>query len=58
MRVLHPTGTFYFMAATQYMPHLDLFVAEHYHIISRIVWVYDSSGVQPRVNMVHYMNRF
>ncbi len=47
-RVLHPHGTFYFMAATQFMPHLDVFAATHYHVLSRIVWVYDSSGVQPR----------
>ncbi|MDQ7036257.1 MAG: adenine-specific DNA-methyltransferase [Anaerolineae bacterium] len=47
-RILHPNGTLYFMAATQYMPSLDVFVSEHYHVLSRIIWTYDSSGVQPR----------
>lgn len=48
LRVLHPTGTFYFMAATQHMPHLDIFVAQRCTVLARIIWVYDSSGVQPR----------
>lgn len=48
MRVLHPAGTFYFMAATQFMPCLDIFVGTNYHVLSRIVWVYDSSGVQSK----------
>ena len=47
-RILHPTGTFYFMSATQFMPYLDVFVSERYHVLSRIVWTYDSSGVQSK----------
>lgn len=47
-RVLHPTGTFYFMAATQYMPYLDVFASENFFILSRIIWSYDSSGVQTK----------
>ncbi|MEK3935619.1 adenine-specific DNA-methyltransferase [Sporosarcina sp. FSL W7-1349] len=47
-RVLKPTGTFYFMTATQHMPYLDIYVNENYHVLSRIVWAYDSSGVQSK----------
>lgn len=47
-RVLKPTGTFYFMTATQHMAYLDIYVSEHYNVLSRIVWTYDSSGVQSR----------
>jgi site-specific DNA-methyltransferase (adenine-specific) len=46
MRVLKPAGTMYFMSSTQYMPTLDRYVDSNYHIINRIVWTYDSSGVQ------------
>ena len=45
---LSPTGSFYLMAATQTMPYFDLFVRQRLHILSRIVWAYDSSGVQAR----------
>ena len=48
MRILKPNGTMYFMSSTQYMPILDRYVDEKYHIINRIVWVYDSSGVQSK----------
>ena len=48
MRVLADDGTFYFMTATQYMPYLDTFVSENYNVLCRIVWTYDSSGVQAR----------
>lgn len=46
MRVLFDTGTMYFMTATQYMPYLDLYVSEKYNVLCRIIWAYDSSGVQ------------
>jgi site-specific DNA-methyltransferase (adenine-specific) len=36
------------MASTQSMPYLDIFLRKRLHIISRIVWIYDSSGVQAR----------
>ncbi len=45
---LSPTGSFYLMASTQAMPALDLFLRRHLQILSRIVWTYDSSGVQAR----------
>ena len=48
MRVLKPTGTMYFMSSTQFMPALDRYVDEKYYVINRIVWVYDSSGVQSK----------
>lgn len=48
MRVLKKNGTFYFMTATQHMPFLDVYVSSKYHVISRIIWTYDSSGVQSK----------
>lgn len=48
MRILKDNGTMYFMTATQYMPYLDVFVSEKYNVLSRIVWSYDSSGVQSK----------
>lgn len=49
-RVLKDNGTFYFMTATQHMPYLDVYVSEKYHVLSRIIWSYDSSGVQSKKN--------
>lgn len=48
MRVLSEDGTMYFMTATQHMPYLDVYVSENYHVLCRIVWSYDSSGVQSK----------
>lgn len=48
MRILGPRGTMYFMSSTQYMPILDRYVDERYHVVNRIVWTYDSSGVQSK----------
>lgn len=48
MRVLKDTGTLYFMTATQHMPYLDIYMSQKYHILCRIVWTYDSSGVQSK----------
>jgi len=47
-RVLKPTGTMYLMTSTQAMPYFDLYVSARLTILSRIVWSYDSSGVQAR----------
>lgn len=47
-RVLKDNGTFYFMSATQFIPFLDCYVQEKYHVLCRIVWSYDSSGVQSK----------
>ena len=49
-KVLKDNGTFYFMTATQHMPYLDVYVSEKYHVLSRIIWSYDSSGVQSKKN--------
>ena len=48
MRVLTDNGTMYFMTATQHMPYLDVYVSEKYNVLCRIVWTYDSSGVQSK----------
>jgi len=45
---LKPTGSMYVMAATQSMPYFDLFLRERLEVLSRIVWHYDSSGVQAK----------
>lgn len=48
IRVLKPTGTMYLMSSTQAMPYFDLYLRDQLTILSRIVWSYDSSGVQAR----------
>ena len=48
MRVLRHDGTMYFMTATQHMPYLDEYVSRKYNVLCRIVWIYDSSGVQSK----------
>lgn len=48
MRVLTDDGTLYFMTATQHMPYLDVYVSERYNVLCRIIWSYDSSGVQSK----------
>lgn len=48
MRILSKKGVMYFMSSTQYMPILDTYVDKKYYVINRIVWTYDSSGVQPK----------
>jgi site-specific DNA-methyltransferase (adenine-specific) len=45
---LKPTGSFYLMASTQCMPFLDIHLRSQLTIMSRIVWFYDSSGVQAK----------
>ncbi len=48
IRKLAPGGTLYVMTSTQAMPHIDLYLRSRLAILSRIVWVYDSFGVQAR----------
>lgn len=48
MRVLKDNGTMYVMTATQFMPYLDVYISETYNVLARIVWTYDSSGIQPK----------
>ncbi len=47
---LKPTGSMYVMAATQFFPDFDLLLRSRIEILSRIVWAYDSSGVQAKNN--------
>jgi len=48
IRVLKRTGTLYVMTSTQAMPYFDIFLRKRLTILSRIIWHYDSSGVQAR----------
>lgn len=45
---LKDTGSFYIMTSTQFMPYFDLYIRKKLKILSRIVWYYDSSGVQAK----------
>lgn len=48
IRKLRPDGSIYVMSSTQAMPYIDLFLRQRLTILSRIVWHYDSSGVQAK----------
>jgi site-specific DNA-methyltransferase (adenine-specific) len=48
IKKLKKTGSLYVMTATQYMPYFDLYLRDKIHTMSRIVWFYDSSGVQAK----------
>lgn len=48
IKKLKPYGGLYVMTATQYMPYFDIFLRKKMEILSRIVWSYDSSGVQAK----------
>jgi len=48
IRKLKPTGSMYVMTSTQAMPYLDLWLRGRINILGRIVWHYDSSGVQAK----------
>ena len=43
---LKRNGSMYIMASTQGMPYIDLYLRSKITIKSRIIWSYDSSGVQ------------
>lgn len=45
---LTATGSFYVMTSTQFMPFFDIYLRKKLDILSRIVWYYDSSGVQAK----------
>ena len=45
---LTETGSLYIMTSTQFIPYFDIFLREKINILSRIVWSYDSSGVQAK----------
>lgn len=48
IKKLKPNGSFYVMTSTQFMPYFDLFLRNKINILSRIMWYYDSSGVQAK----------
>ncbi len=48
IRVLKPSGSLYVMTSTQAMPFFDIYINQRMTILSRIVWHYDSSGVQAK----------
>ena len=45
---LRPTGSMYVMTSTQAMPMVDLHLRRRVTVLSRVVWAYDSSGVQAK----------
>jgi site-specific DNA-methyltransferase (adenine-specific) len=48
IKKLKPSGSMYLMGATQFMPFIDIYLNKHMDILSRIIWHYDSSGVQAK----------
>ena len=47
-RVIKSHGSIYLMNSTQNLAQMDLICRKYFHIQSRIVWFYDSSGVQAK----------
>ena len=50
MRILRDDGVLCFMSATQFIPYLDCHADSEYNVFARVVWHYDSSGVQSKSN--------
>lgn len=48
VRVLKTTGTLCVMNSTQNMPHIDQYISKQLKVVNRIIWHYDSSGVQAK----------
>ena len=48
IKKLKPNGSLYVMTSTQAMPYIDLWLRKRLTVLSRIVWHYDSSGVQAK----------
>jgi len=48
IRKLRPNGSLYVMASTQNMPYFDIYLRNKLAVLSRIIWYYDSSGVQAK----------
>ena len=46
IRILKQNGTIYVMTSTQAIPYFDIYLRKKLTILSRIIWHYDSSGVQ------------
>jgi len=45
---LKNSGSMYIMTSTEAMPYFDIYIRKKMKILSRIVWTYDSSGVQAK----------
>lgn len=45
---LKSNGSLYIMTSTQFMPYFDIYIRQKMTILSRIIWYYDSSGVQAK----------
>lgn len=48
VKKLKPSGSMYLMTSTQCMPYIDIYIRSKMDILSRIVWHYDSSGMQAK----------
>lgn len=48
LKKLKDNGSFYVMTSTQFIPYFDLYLRDKISILSRIIWSYDSSGVQAK----------
>ena len=48
IKKLNSNGSMYIMTSTQFMPFFDIFIRKKMTILSRLVWYYDSSGVQAK----------
>lgn len=48
LKKLKSNGSLYVMTSTQAMPYLDIWLRNRCSVISRIMWHYDSSGVQAK----------
>src|SRR3972149_9357014 len=48
LKKLKSTGSIYIMTSTQFIPYFDIYLRNKVEILSRIIWSYDSSGVQAK----------
>lgn len=48
IKKLKKNGSLYIMTSTQFIPYFDIYLRNKIEILSRIIWSYDSSGVQAK----------
>jgi len=48
LKKLKKSGSLYIMTSTQFIPYFDIYLRDKISILSRIIWAYDSSGVQAK----------
>lgn len=48
LKKLKKDGSLYIMTSTQFIPYFDIYLRDKIEILSRIIWSYDSSGVQAK----------